>query len=186
MRLPRLRQPPRVRLVRDNQKTFHFQWNEPLNEERIVLVRFSGVEVIHNDYSNLVPRDAIHTSKTPPRIPNGERLCSTFRRGHLSPQRSRTAFSIPYIFGITVLVGNTSRPPAKHGRFSAELRLINDAGNLSRIPIRSFCAITPIGITEWMKPSRLPFEPSRVTFWEEGHGKIWTDELERRKERNAD
>ena len=33
---------PRVRLVRDNDLTFHFQWDKPLKEERIILVRLSG------------------------------------------------------------------------------------------------------------------------------------------------
>ena len=30
---------PRVRLVKDNDYTFHFQWDKPLKEERIILVR---------------------------------------------------------------------------------------------------------------------------------------------------
>ena len=34
---------PRVRLVKDDNETFHFQWAEPLKEERIILVRLSGV-----------------------------------------------------------------------------------------------------------------------------------------------
>ena len=33
---------PRVRLVKDNDTTFHFQWAEPLKEERIILIRGSG------------------------------------------------------------------------------------------------------------------------------------------------
>ena len=33
---------PRVRLVKDNDFTFHFQWNKPLKEEPIILVRYSG------------------------------------------------------------------------------------------------------------------------------------------------
>ena len=36
---------PRVRLVKDDDETFHFQWAEPLKEERIILVRRSGVTV---------------------------------------------------------------------------------------------------------------------------------------------
>ena len=36
---------PRVRLVKDDDATFHFQWAEPLKEERIILVRRSGVTV---------------------------------------------------------------------------------------------------------------------------------------------
>lgn len=34
---------PRVRLVKDDDSTFHFQWAKPLNEERTILVRLSGV-----------------------------------------------------------------------------------------------------------------------------------------------
>ena len=33
---------PRVRLVRDNNQTYHFQWDKPLKEERIVLMRSDG------------------------------------------------------------------------------------------------------------------------------------------------
>ena len=33
---------PRVRLVKDNDTTFHFQWAEPLKEERIILVRYNS------------------------------------------------------------------------------------------------------------------------------------------------
>ena len=33
---------PRVRLVKDDDETFHFQWAEPLKEERIILVRVNG------------------------------------------------------------------------------------------------------------------------------------------------
>lgn len=33
---------PSVRLVLDNSQTFHFQWDEPLKEERIILVRRYG------------------------------------------------------------------------------------------------------------------------------------------------
>ena len=33
---------PRVRLVKDNNQTFHIQWDKPLKEERIVLVRVNG------------------------------------------------------------------------------------------------------------------------------------------------
>ena len=32
-----------MRLVKDDDATFHFQWAEPLKEERIILVRLSGV-----------------------------------------------------------------------------------------------------------------------------------------------
>lgn len=31
-----------MRLVKDNKHTFHFQWDKPLKEERIILVRYSG------------------------------------------------------------------------------------------------------------------------------------------------
>ena len=54
---------PRVWLVRDNDETFHFQWDEPLNEERFVLVRYSRVEVIHNDYSSYFPQDRPFTQR---------------------------------------------------------------------------------------------------------------------------
>ena len=33
---------PRVRLVKDNDRTFHFQWDKPLKEERIILVHETG------------------------------------------------------------------------------------------------------------------------------------------------
>ena len=33
---------PRVRLVKDNDTTFHFQWAEPLKEERIIVVRYNS------------------------------------------------------------------------------------------------------------------------------------------------
>ena len=32
-----------MRLVKDNDTTFHFQWAEPLKEERIILIRYNGV-----------------------------------------------------------------------------------------------------------------------------------------------
>ena len=54
---------PRVRLVRDNDETYHFQWDEPLKEERINLVRFGGVEVIHNDYSSFFPQGRPFTQR---------------------------------------------------------------------------------------------------------------------------
>ena len=54
---------PRVRLVKDNDTTFHFQWDKPLKEEQIVLVRYSGVEVIHNDYSYYFPQDRPFTQR---------------------------------------------------------------------------------------------------------------------------
>ena len=38
---------PRVRLVKDNDYTFHLQWDKPLKEERIVLVRCSVERGIH-------------------------------------------------------------------------------------------------------------------------------------------
>ena len=34
---------PEVRLVKDSPTTFHFQWKEPLKEERIILVRIRKV-----------------------------------------------------------------------------------------------------------------------------------------------
>ncbi len=37
--------PPRVRLVKDDDSTFHFQWEDPLKEARIILIRYSGVTV---------------------------------------------------------------------------------------------------------------------------------------------
>ena len=43
---------PRVRLVKDDDRTFHFQWAEPLIEERIILVRYSGV---FSDYNLEIP-----------------------------------------------------------------------------------------------------------------------------------
>ena len=41
-----------MRLVKDNDTTFHFQWAEPLKEERIILVRYSGV---FSDYNVEIP-----------------------------------------------------------------------------------------------------------------------------------
>ena len=38
---------PRVRLVKDDDETFHFQFAEPLKEERIILVRYNGVLFDH-------------------------------------------------------------------------------------------------------------------------------------------
>ncbi len=35
---------PRVRLVKDDEMTFHFQWNKPLKEERIILIHYSGAQ----------------------------------------------------------------------------------------------------------------------------------------------
>lgn len=37
---------PRVRLVKDDDHTFHFQWAEPLKEERIILIHYSGLLVL--------------------------------------------------------------------------------------------------------------------------------------------
>ena len=45
---------PRVRLVKDTESMFHFQWNEPLKEERIILVRIRHLSKIDAcSYSNL-------------------------------------------------------------------------------------------------------------------------------------
>lgn len=38
---------PRVRIVRGDDRTFHFQWDKPLKEKRIILVRLSGVNFDH-------------------------------------------------------------------------------------------------------------------------------------------
>ena len=35
---------PRVRLVKDDGSTFHFQWAEPLKEQRIILVDLNGYQ----------------------------------------------------------------------------------------------------------------------------------------------
>ena len=35
---------PRIRLVKDSPTTFHFQWDEPLEEERIILVRAGHID----------------------------------------------------------------------------------------------------------------------------------------------
>lgn len=43
---------PRVRLIKDGDATFHFQWVEPLKEERIILIRCKGVLF---DYDAQIP-----------------------------------------------------------------------------------------------------------------------------------
>ena len=43
---------PRVRLVKDNDTTFHTQWDEPLKEERIILIRRSGEVVRYRSRYN--------------------------------------------------------------------------------------------------------------------------------------
>ena len=47
---------PCVRLVKDDDETFHFQWAEPLKEERIILVRCSGVVFDHR-YNAEIPHE---------------------------------------------------------------------------------------------------------------------------------
>lgn len=37
---------PRIRLVKDGPNEFHFQWDEPLKEERIILVRYRPIVAI--------------------------------------------------------------------------------------------------------------------------------------------
>ncbi|MDE0297777.1 MAG: hypothetical protein OXN17_04035 [Candidatus Poribacteria bacterium] len=165
-----------MRLVRDNSETFHFQWDKALNEECIVLVRYSGVKVIHNDYSRHFPPNRPFTQRKHHReysmefdglyyFPAGSFVSAALTDGIFDYR-----YGLDHTCSVEILPAHLRNTLD----FPAELYVINDAGDFERYSDQVILRDHP------HRDYRVD-GPSRLTFWED-----WQAEMERWNERNAD
>ena len=150
-----------MRLVKDNDQTFHFQWDKPLKEERIILIRRTG-EVVNYRYE--FNTSGLHEHKTTYLHETDIEILvyfptESFVSAPVSSQDNAEPFygdtAVRYIYSVEIAPADLRNTAVD---FPAHLYTINDGGKFVRHGDQVILRDHPL-FREYRigKPSRLDF-----------------------------